>query len=341
MRLRIPYSLLLALGLALCFTGCRGSMEIATLDDGAPDDDDGASDDDDGASDDDDGAPDDDDGAPDDDDVVPPEGILGYFYLQGTVQHPQGRFADGFGYYFIQEGRSIPELPAPPLADPSLARGQDYGCEIDLPDADGEHRDEVVTLDAGLWSQLSTINDSGDLWIHTMERTEDDGSIYYVSAQSGNPPAVPPGVLLDFEVPGGAGLPAISMSQAFPTHAPFSLSEPVLDPAEDLLVVDREEGLAFRWDPEGEEGVEIVLAFFDQDLIWSLNCWVEDVGAFDLNAGLVEGMPSDLTGLTWFRRYVTAWHPNNDEHPDTVFTGALQHRWFVQMTPEGDPEGEG
>ena len=328
------------LALVLLTSGCRGSMEIATLgadddDSASGDDDDGAPDDDDMTPDDDDGAPDDDDGAPDDDDVEPPGDTLGYFYLQGTIQHPQGRFADGYGYYYLYEGRDLPNLPAPPLVDPSLSRGPDYGCEVDLPDSD-EERDEVPTYDAGLWAQFSTVNDAGDLWTHTMERHDDDGFIYYQSTQGGNPPAVPPGLLLDFEVPGGADIPAIQMPQSFATHTQFNVTEPALDPAEEILIVDREEGLSFRWETENEDGIEIVLAFFDDDQVWSVGCWLEDNGEFDMGPGLVEQMPSGVTGLVWFRRYAYAWHPENADHPDTWFAGALQHRWFAQMGPEGE-----
>ena len=342
MRAWILPSLTLALGLALLVTGCRGSMEIATLgdDDSAVDDDD-VTDDDDLAPDDDDDGTDDDDIGPDDDDVDPPDGILGYFYLQGTVQHPQGRFADGYGYYYLYDGRDMSDVPAPPLVDPSGARGADFGCEIDLPDSDEERGGDIPTYDAGLWAQLSTVSDAGDVWTHTMERYDDDGFIYYLSAQSGNPPAVPPGLLLDFEVPGGAEIPAITMPGTFPTHAPFGLSAPVLDPGQDMLTVDRTDGLTFTWEPANEEGVEIVLAFFEDDLVWSVNCWLEDTGSFTMGTELVESMPSGITGLVWFRRYVSAWHPENLDHPDTYFTGALQHRWFAVMGPEGDAGDEG
>ncbi len=328
--------LTLALGLALLLTGCRGSMEIATLGDDDTSDDDDASDDDDGAPDDDDGAPDDDDGAPDDDDIEPPGDVLGYFYMQGTVQHPQGRFADGYGYYYLNEWREPPAVPAPVLVDPSLARGAEYGCEIDTPETDDGRGGEIPTYDAGLWAQLSAVNDMGDVWTHTMERWDDDGFIYYLSAQTGNPPAVPPGMLADFEVPGGAEIPAITMPQSFPTHAAFGVAAPALDPGQDVLEVSRTDGLAFSWEPGNEDGVEIVLAFFEDDLVWSVECWLEDSGSFEMGAELVEAMPSGLTGLVWFRRYVHAWHPGNAEHPDSWFTGALQHRWFAVMGPDGE-----
>ena len=328
-------SLVLILALVLLASGCRGSMVIATL--GDPDDDDSVLDDDDMTpGDDDDGAPDDDDVGPDDDDVDPPGDTLGYFYLQGTIQHPQGRFSDGYGYYYLTEGRDLPSPPAPLLVNPSLARGADFGCEVSLPDGDEGRGGEVPTYDAGLWAQFGAVNDAGEVWTHTMERHNDDGFIYYQSTQGGNPPAVPAGALLDFEVPGGDDIPAIEMLASFPTHTSYGVTEPALDPAEEILLVDPGVGLAFSWEPQNEEGVEIVLAFWDEDLVWLVECWLEDTGTFDMGPGLVEQMPSDLTGLVWFRRYVYAWHPDDGAHPDTWFSGALQHRWFAQMASDTD-----
>ncbi len=314
MRLRSLLVLLLALALGACV----GSAELPGT--GEPGDDDDASGNDDD---------DDDDDASDDDDTGPAtefEDMLGFFQLVATIQHPQGRAADGFGYYVL-----LPE-------DEERGEEDKYGCEVSLPEDDEERGEEVESLDGGPWAAFLGETPNGNPWEYGMVQEESGGFLLYL-ADGGNPPSVPPGVLLDFESAGGEDIPPVYLPEGMPTVAPFNLTEPTLAPGEEIIFQEAWAGMPFTWTPGGDEGVEIVIAFFSEDgaRTWYISCWVEDDGAFDVPAEHLQQMPQDLTGLTWFRRYEAAWHPETDEHPDIVLRGALQHRFWVLLY--GDTDG--
>ena len=314
MRTRAPLALLAAIGLL----GCGGDAVLPGG--GAP----GPTDDDDAADDDDDDATDDDDDVTDDDDADPGDfdGMLAYFTLQGTIHHPQGRASQAYGY-FLKEAAAV-------------GRGDDYGCDVSLPDDDEGRGEDWISLDAGPWAAFSgTVNN--EPWEYGLDQEFNDGFLVYFGSNTGNPPALPPGMLLDFEVPGGDELPPIYMPNAMPTHAAFNVDEPALEPGQEMLFVSSEEGLHFEWPPLGEMGVEIVLAFFSDDgSQWVVDCWVEDDGSFWVEPQLLVDMPRGVNGLSWLRRYTDLFHPETKEHPDTFMQGTLQHRWFVQMVDATD-----
>jgi hypothetical protein len=372
-----PLPPLLAALLSLAPLGaCHGTLEIGLSppagDDGAGDDD--MSDDDDGSPDDDDGG--DDDATVDDDDDdggIPDDfaGVTGYFLVLGSVHHPQGRQSSGFGYWFAEADSSGPggggpaaardSEPArgirPPLQPHpftgtlvpwgSAARGGDFGCDLQVPDAGtpaatgaAARGADYVTLDGGAEATLSR-QDANGAWLLSMDRQTDGQDVWYWADPSWSPPSVPPDALLDFSSGGGADLPEISIDSALPTHGLWEVDQPSLGPDAEILFAAIDDGLLFQWEPQGEAGLEIVVAFWDEQsgLSWNANCWVEDSGEFRVDPDVLGQMPAGVTGLTWIRRYVDAWHEISVDNPDSYLQGALQHRWFLSLvgTMDTDP----
>ncbi len=104
-----------------------------------------------------------------------------------------------------------------------------------------------------------------------------------------------------------------------------------------MLSVPLSEGVQFEWEPAGEDGIEIVTVFFgDNGERWLTRCWVEDVGSFHLGEEWLDGFPLESSGLLWFRRYTTAWHPASGPRPPLIMRGSLQHRWFIQLWDDGN-----
>ncbi len=229
---------------------------------------------------------------------------------------------NGFGYYFVAEDE---------------VRGPDYGCEVHIPTDDDERGGEGTTLDAGEWAQFSGEQSNGAPWLFTLDRVEDNGDIYYLPS-SGNPTSMPPASLLDFQVPGGADLPAMTIPQAMRTVEIFTVLAPQLEPTQEVVYVNGSIGLPFEWTAQDTTGLEIEVALFSDDgsRSWVVSCWVEDTGSFEITPELLVDLPRDVVGLSWIRRYLDAWHPETDEHPDTLMKGALQHRYFVSIYDETD-----
>ena len=311
----------LALLLLLGLVGCHGSLTLG----GDPfrDDDDTADDDD--AADDDDTA-DDDDSVGDDDDSDFGD-AAGVFTIVGVIQHPEGRYSQAVGYFFINTQPADPAAPAP---EEALPRGGDFGCEATTPDSDGRGGD-FVTLDAGDYAAMWQ---SGSDWEYTLPQVERDGLQYYfASSQDGQPATVPPDQVLGVYVPGGSDLPEIEVDELVPTQAPFAVTRPALTAGASNLAIDPEAGLPFQWEPGNQEGLGIGVEFFDQATgrQWTIECWVEDSGSFLVEPTLLRQMPEALQGATWIRRLRGGWLEEGPANPPIYGQGALQHRWLIEL----------
>ncbi len=312
----IPFFLLALL------VGCHGSLTLG----GDPfrlDDDDTAGDDDDTVDDDD----DDDDTVGDDDDTSEFGDAVGVFTILGVIQHPEGRFSQGVGYFFVNQ--DAPQAASTPPEE-SLPRGGDYGCTATTPDSQGRGSD-FVTLDAGPFSELWV---PGENWSYEMDQIEQGDDLYYwATSQSGQPATIPPDVVLSVYVPGGADVPEVDVDGIVPTQAPFAVTRPELPAGTENLVIDPEDGLAFQWEPGGQEGLGIGLDFADQNSgsRWAIECWVEDNGSFLVEPALLRQMPAMLTGATWIRRLRGGWVDPGPGNPSIYGQGALQHRWLIEL----------
>ena len=311
------------LALVLLLGGCHGSLTLG----GDPfrgDDDDAADDDD--AGDDDDSVGDDDDSVGDDDDAVSFDDAAGVFTIIGVIQHPEGRFSQGTGYFFLSDQTKA----ATEAVEETLPRGGDFGCEVTTPDSDGRGGD-FVTFDAGPFAQMWL---PGAQWQYDMSRVEQDDLVYYwANSQNGQPPTVPPDEVLSIYVPGGADIPELQVDDVIPTQAPFPVDRPSLIAGAQQLEIDPEAGLPFQWTPLGQAGLGIGVEFFDQatQQQWSIECWVEDTGSFVVEAALLRQMPEGMTGATWIRRLQGGWLDGTSEHPPIYGQGALQHRWLIVL----------
>ncbi len=306
--------------------GCRGTITLGG-DAFRLDDDDIVGDDDDTVGDDDDTVGDDDDTVGDDDDTSEFGDAVGVFTVLGVIQHPEGRYSQGVGYFFVN-----PDQPQPASAPPeqSVPRGGDYGCAATTPDSQGRGGD-FVTLDAGPFADLWL---PGDNWSYALDQVEQNGDQYYwATSQSGQPSAFPPDQLLSIYVPGGDDVPELGLDGLIPTQAPFAVGRPALTEGAQSLAINPDAGLPFQWTPGAQEGLGIGLDFADQATgeVWSIECWVEDSGSFLVEPALLRQMPDGVTGATWIRRLRGQWLDATSESPPMYGQGALQHRWLVQL----------
>ena len=162
---------------------------------------------------------------------------------------------------------------------------------------------------------------------------EVDETHYYWAGPDENPTEFPPAQDLRFETPGGPDVPSIEMRNAMPLVRAFEVARPGLPTGDELLSVGAGNSLQFVWTPEQQDGVELVVRFeaLDAGFEWSVGCWVEDDGSFEIEPSLLEQLPSDMEGEAWIRRYETRYEEASDENPEMWFTGAFQHHWTIVL----------
>jgi len=203
--------------------------------------------------------------------------------------------------------------------------------DTDWGQADGEY------LDAG---DDVTFRRGGAVW--ELERIEDAGTEWYIADPEDSPEELPAtGKRLRFDAPGGADVPPIEVRGAMPIVREFNVTRPGLATGSDTLVLDPTNPFQFAWTPQGDDGVGLLLEFFNEstDEIWEIDCWVEDNGSFAIDPSDLGLMPTNRLGSAAIRRFDTNWEEPTEDNPEMTFTGVFEHRWGLIFESAGPSPG--